>query len=100
MFLFDMNDESITEVADIFSEKLAAWRRREHEEVQKRLSDNRMKIFEYCNEFLNEAKDELERRIGGNATVSIGSSDPGDANRQHYYTYQIVSYAKKHDYFF
>lgn len=91
---------SFSEVADIFSERLMGWRKREQGQVKKQLAANRMKVFEFCREFLDEAKNELEQRIAGNATISIGSSSPNDTSKQHYYTYQIVSYAKKHDYFF
>lgn len=96
----EISSTSFKEVQEIFIKKIEKWRLQRQEVYQNLLKNNRSEVFVYCSDILNEFKDILTVQLNGNAELSIGSCSFNDQNRQHHYYRQIVSYAKKHDYFF
>jgi len=97
---FSVAKTSFTEIADIFSGKLETWKNNIQKERQQRITKNLFKIFEYANQTLNESLETLEKRLHGNAELKMGSSYPDNQETSHYYSQQIVEYAKTHDYFY
>ena len=96
----EVSNTSLTEVTNIFKQKVQNKQKEQKLLYEKALSDRRLQIFEYCNQFLNDYKNELEDEFGGSVGFYIGSGKPNDPTRQRYYYEQIVSYAIRHDYFF
>lgn len=96
----EVGNTSLVEVTNIFKQKIQNKQREHQEQYEQMLANNRMKVFEYCNTFLNEYKNKLQTEFDESVKFSIGSSNPNDTTRQHYYYAQIVSYAKKHNYYF
>ena len=62
--------------------------------------ESRNEVFNYCSEVLNELMESLRDKINGNATISITSCSFKNEKIQHYFYQQIISYARKYDYFF
>ena len=91
---------SFAETARMLSQKLEQKQQRRQAEKARKIEANRQEIFQYCNDFLNRARGELTDLLGGRARFIPGSSPFDDGQRNHYFYRQIVSYAKRHDYFF
>ncbi|MDX2248028.1 MAG: Fic family protein [Bacteroidia bacterium] len=91
---------SLNEVTRIFKQKVLKKQQEKQLQYKKNLADNRLQVFEYCNKFLNEYKDRLEKEFDNSVSFYIGSGRPDDEKKQHYYYEQIVGYAQKHNYFF
>jgi Fic family protein len=91
---------SLEEVQKIFAQKVENLRHRREIEHLQLLSNNRMEVFKYCGEVLNELKEKMEIQINGGAEITIASCSFNNEGKQHYFYQQIVGYAKKHDYFF
>jgi Fic family protein len=98
--LRDVAQTSLQEVTHIFRQKLQDKKLQGKQLHEQNLAKQRLRIFEICNLFLNGYKASLERDFGGDASFYIGSGQPDDVKRQHYYYQQIVAYAKEHRYFF
>ena len=96
----EVSSTSLNEVTNIFKQKILKKQKEKQQQYENMLSNNREKIFEYCSTFLNEYKHKLETEFDHSVTLYIGSSNPNDSTKQHYYYEQIVNYAKKHNYFF
>lgn len=96
----EVSNTSLTEVTNIFKQKIQNKQKEQKLQYERNLSERRMQIFEYCSEFLNTYKDKLADEFGGSVGFYIGSGKPNDSTRQRYYYEQIVSYAIRHDYFF
>ncbi len=96
----EVSNTSLIEVTNIFKQKVLKKQQETQKLYEKTLSENRLAIFEYCSNFLNEYKDRLENDFDDSVSFYIGSGRPDDETKQHYYYEQIVSYAKKHDYYF
>lgn len=96
----EVSNTSLNEVTNIFKQKILNKQREKQQQYEKMLANNRMQVFEYCNKFLNEYKDKMETEFDDSVSFYIGSGTPNDLSKQHYYYEQIVSYAKKHDYYF
>ena len=96
----EVSSTSLGEVTNIFKQKILNKQKEQKVQYEKTLSERRMKIYEYCNQFLNGYKNNLEREFGNSVGFYIGSGKPNDPAKQRYYYEQIVSYAIKHDYFF
>ena len=96
----EVDSTSLAEVTNIFKNKILTKQKQKFDLLEKNLATNRMKIFEYCNVFLNEYRNKLETEFNNSVSFYVKSGSPADATKQHYYYEQIVSYAKKHNYFF
>ncbi len=98
--LREVSQVSLNEVTNALKGKLFQKLQQSKQHSQAVLAANRLHVFEMCSRFLNEYRDKLEQEFEGNLIVYIGSGKPDEETRQHYYYKQIVSYAKKHAYFF
>ncbi len=98
--LKEVTSSTFDEVAEIFSSKLENWQQKNVAEREKLLSENRIKVFDYCLEHLNQIYKELTTKLNGNANLSIRSCSPNEEDKQGYYYGQIIKYAKKHNYYF
>ncbi len=96
----EVSSSSLKEVQAIFAKKVENWQLQREEEYQARLETNRMTVFTYCSNVLNELKQNIETQLNGGVKISIGSCSFNNQQNQHYFYRQIVEYAKKHDYFF
>ena len=96
----EVNTTSLDEVTSVFKKKVLKKQQEKQQQYEQKLAENRIQIFEFCRKYLNEYKDKLEHEFGSGVSFYIGSGRPDDTEKQHYYYEQIVSYAKKHDYFF
>jgi len=97
--LKEVSSSSFEEVAEIFSGKLANWQQKKAKDREVLLSENRKKVFDFCEKHLNLVLNQLENRLNGNAQLGIRSCAPDD-EKQGYYYGQIIKYAKKHNYYF
>ncbi|MEA3496556.1 MAG: Fic family protein [Bacteroidota bacterium] len=96
----EVSSTSFEEIADIFTGKVEKWQKSEKKERENLLNNARSKVYDFCNNYLIEAKENLEKRLNGGTRLTIESCSPLDSENQHYYQGQIIKYAKKHDYYF
>ncbi len=96
----DVTSTSLEEVQNIFTSKVENWKHKKVKEHQELLLISRTEVFDYCSQVLNELMESLRNKLNGNASVSIASCSFRNSRTQHYFYQQIISYAKKHDYFF
>jgi Fic family protein len=96
----EVNNTSLSEVTNIFKQKILKKQQEKQQQYQILLAENRLQVFNYCNLFLNEYKNRLEKEFDDSISLYIDSGRFNDALKQHYYYKQIVSYAKKHNYYF
>ncbi|RZK01512.1 MAG: Fic family protein, partial [Flavobacterium sp.] len=91
---------SFDEVADVFSKKVGNWKKSLHRERLEKIAENRLKVFGFTNEVLNQTVRDLHRRISEDmASIYLNTSFP-DSENYFWFTHQIVDYARLHDYFF
>jgi len=95
-----VNTTSFTQVADILSSKLKTHKIKKEQERQQRIEQNRVEVFQVCYDLLNKYVNDLQSKIKGSAHIYITSCKTSDSTRRHYFTYQIVDFAIKHDYYF
>ena len=98
--LKEVSASSFDEVAEIFSGKIENWQKKKNAERDRQLGESRKQVFEVCLKQLNLIKEKLHPRLNGNANITIQSCTPDEQEKQAYYYGQIISYAKKHDYYF
>ncbi len=98
--LKEVPNTSFSEVTNIFKQKIQNKQKQQFEVYEKSLAERRMQLYNFCNQFLNEYKDKLEKEFDQSVKFYIGSGKPDEVDRQHYYHGQILSYAIKHNYFF
>lgn len=96
----EVSHTSLSEVTRIFKQKILQKQQEQQEQYEETLAKNRLKVFDYCHQFLNAYKEKLETELNNSAYFYIGSGRPDDSTKQHYYNQQIVSYAQKHNYYF
>jgi len=96
----EISSTSLEEVQEIFVRKIENWKLKKEETYQDLLKSNRMEVFTYCSFVINDLKDKLEIQLNGNAEITITSCSFNNLEKQHYFSKQIISYAKKYDYFF
>lgn len=96
----EVTSSSLEEVQQIFAQKIENWHVKKQEEYQRTLQGRRMEVFDYCSLVLNELGDKLKAQLNGGVGITIRSCNFYNRDRQHWFFHQIVSYAKKHDYFF
>ncbi|MBK6828309.1 MAG: Fic family protein [Chitinophagaceae bacterium] len=95
-----LSTSSLGEVADVFAQKLQKKNLHLEKERQKLLVDNRLEIFNLCKASLNKIAKEIKGKLHSNAKIFLESVSPDNGNKRHYFSRQIVEYAKKYDYFF
>jgi hypothetical protein len=98
--LKDVISTSLEEVQSLFANKVENWKNKKVQEHLDLLDISRNEVFDYCSEVLNELMRSLRDKVAGNADISIASSSFKNDRTQHYFYQQIISYARKHDYFF
>jgi Fic family protein len=98
--LKSVSSTSFDQLADILSTKLKIQKVKKERERQLRIENNRIDIFQICNEILNKYVDELQRKTQDSANIYLTSCSHADSTRQHYFTYQIVKFANSFDYYF
>lgn len=91
---------TLTEVTNIFRNKILQKKRNERFAFEQKLSLKRQELFDICSEFLNDYKEKLQAQFDDSVVFYIGAGRPDDNTRQHYYYQQIVAYATQHNYFF
>lgn len=103
----EVTSSSYEEVQQIFINKIENWKRQNEEEFQQLLAASRRLVFNYCVEVLNQMRTQLIKQINGSADIIIKSISFDNTKKhrngimfQDFFYNQIVSYAKKHDYFF
>ncbi len=96
----EVSNTSLNEVTNIFKQKILNKQKEKQQHYEKMLAHNRLQVFGYCNKFLNEYKHKLETEFDNSVSFYIESGRPDDASRQNFNYKQIVSYAKKHNYYF
>ena len=103
----EVSSASYEEVQRVFIEKIENWKKQKEEEFQGFLAESRMAVFYYCSDVLNDKKKQLISQLNGNAKIIIKSTSFENARKhksgilhQDFFYSQIISYAKKHDYFF
>jgi len=96
----DVSRTSLAEVTNIFKQRLLSKKKEQKLQFDKLLSVRRMKVYEICNEFLNNYKNKLESDFDNSLSIYIGSGKPDEPTRQHYYTQQIIGFAVEHNYYF
>lgn len=96
----EVSNTSLSEVTDIFKQKIIRKQQEKQQLSERKLAVNRLHVFNYCSQFLNEYKHKLEIEFSDSISLYIGSGRPDDATKQHYYYEQIVDYAKMHNYYF
>lgn len=98
--LKEVTSTSLEEVQNILAQKIESWKNQKVQEHQNRLEGVRSEVFEYCASVFDELMRGLKEKLNGNADVWMESSSFENSTIQHYHKYQIISYAKKHNYFF
>lgn len=95
-----LSTSSLSDVVDIFAQKLENKNLSFEKERQTILTKNRLEIFNLCKLSLIKIEKEIKNKLNGNAKIHIASNSPDDETKRHYYFPQIVEYARKHNYFF
>lgn len=103
----EVGSTSMTEVQQILVNKIQDWRAATHAKREIKLRDGRKKVFDLCVEKAQELIDGLEHDLQGSARLKMRKSgftnvrlDRNGTRYQDYFYKQIVSYAKRHDYYF
>ena len=92
---------SLSEVAKLFSTKVEALNSRKREQRQQQLEKNRSLIFNDVYDLLGIIQQELFQIIPyEKAKIKIVSVKPDDVEHYFWYTSQIIEYATAHDYYF
>jgi len=96
----EKTENSFSDLAKLFSEKVEILNSKRREQRQKRLEKNRLIIFDNIYQLLGDIQRELFEIIPiEKARINIDCSRPNDHN-DFWFTNQITKYAKTHGYFF
>lgn len=98
--LKSVSTSSFDHLANLLSGKLKTQKQNREKERQQRIEANRSTIFQICNEILNNYTADLQSKMIGTARIFLTSCNLNDTTKQHYFTYQIVKLATRHDYYF
>lgn len=99
-FKLERKDATLSDIAQIFNEKIDVLKTKQIEQRKKRLTINRDEIFSYAYTLMGKVQDELFDIIPiEKARIGLKSSKP-DSENYFWYTSQIAGYASKHDYYF
>lgn len=91
---------SFEHVADILSERLRNQKFNKEKERFTRIESNRRSVFQISNKILNDFVKELQKKMSETAHIYMTSCCPDAAQKQHYFTNQIVKFASRHDYYY
>lgn len=95
-----LSTSSLSEVMDIFAQKLESRNLNLERKRQKLISENRKEIFDLCRGSLTTIKNEIVERLKRNAEVFLESVPSDNEIKRHYFSRQILEYALKYQYFF
>jgi len=96
----EVGSTSLSEVTNIFKQKILQKQQEKQQQYERTLAENRLQVFNYCSQFLEEYKQKLETEFDDSVHFYMSTGRPDDTTKQHYYYEQIVAYAKKHNYYF
>ena len=96
----ELSKSSFDEVSAILSNKLAHQKMQKEIARQISIAKNRVLIFNFCKDVMSSLKLDLEVKLDGNASIYLEPSHPDSSDKAHYFSKQIVAYARKFDYFF
>jgi len=92
--------DSLEEVAAMFGEKITEFAMKHEKARQELLQESRKKVFDRAYEVFGRLKGELQRALPGrDVEIQLWSVWPQD-DKAHWFTKQIVDYARSHDYYF
>lgn len=89
--------DSFKQVVEHFTEKVHNLNAKTLQEREEHISLNRQTILSICESVLSQIVTDIQDQVGNGATVVLNSSGPYNT---HYFTHQIIQYARQHDYFF
>ncbi|MBN1969576.1 MAG: Fic family protein [Candidatus Delongbacteria bacterium] len=99
-FKLEKKDATLTDIAQIFKEKIEVLKTKQIEDRKKKLAENSESIYCFIYDLIGRIKDELREIIPNDkARIFIKSTKPEDKN-YYWYTNQIAEYASKHNYYF
>lgn len=91
---------TLAEVAAVFGEKVAELKSKQEEKRQELLIANRKRLFEKLFELFGNLRAELMGALSVRGVeIRLKSVGP-DSENAHWYTHQIIDYAKNHKYYF
>jgi Fic family protein len=96
----EFSNTSLEAVTALFSQKLDQQQLQTEKIRQTKLSKNRMLIFQFVNDVLEEIRSELVKKLNGNAALHLHNCRPNQRSQAHLFAPQIVAYADKFNYFF
>lgn len=89
--------DSFKQVVKHFTEKVRSLNAKARQEREGRINKNRETIFTMCETVLRQMESDIQNQVGSGATVVLDVSGPYNS---HYFTHQIIQYARQHDYYF
>ena len=89
--------DSFKQVVEHFTEKVRSLNAKARQERQGRISKNRKTIFTVSETVLRQMESDIQNQVGLGASVILDVSGPYNS---HYFTQQIIQYARQHDYYF
>jgi len=92
--------DTLEEVAAVFGEKVTALKLKKEQERQKLLVIHRQNLFDKVYEVFGMLKVELENTLRGRDIEILLKSVRPETKEAHWYTKQIIDYAKNHNYYF
>jgi Fic family protein len=95
----EFSNASLDTVAALFSQKLDQQQQQTEKIRQNKLSKNRMLLFQFVTDVLEEIKRELVKKLNGNAMLHLSNCRPNQQQAL-LFSPQIVVYADKFNYFF
>jgi len=88
---------SFKQVVEHFKETVRNLNLKAGQEREKHINKNRESIFTVCERVLQQITLEIQNQIENGAYLILDVSNPHNA---HYFSRQIIQYAKQHDYYF
>lgn len=89
--------DSFKQVVEHFTEKVHNLNAKARQEREEYININRERILGVCETALSQIVSEIQGQVGTGATVILDGSGPYNT---HYFTHQIIQYARQHDYYF
>lgn len=96
----DVSTTSLDEVQNIFAKKIETWKNAKLQSAQEGLTVSRNEVFTFCESVMKGLMEGLKTTVNGNAEIYMSNCSFENEMTQHYYHHQIITYAKKHQYFF
>lgn len=91
---------SLSDLANIFNEKIDKAASEQRQQREEELTTNRNNVFDFVYGILGDIREELQDLIPDDkARIGISSVKP-DQSKYYWYTHQITEYASSHNYFF